>query len=220
MENNLFIFIIVWLTVWAVVWIPAFMLFKREMTYINRWIFFSCYFAIASVLSYFVFKTNLSLIFQYDSNFPWGIIIVGYGIILCSYALAPHFFKRPTELIKKSPSEYFIYLDFRTVLPKTTEIIFQQLLIIALTLRLSQEGYSVGGIIVAFAIFFGVVHMGMFKTDPKFWAWFFTISAVISAFIFPVLILKFEYGFVYSFLIHLLFYIPTGVLFWIWQPKI
>ncbi len=213
-------FLLTWLIIWAVVWVPCFLWFRRGATYINKSIFFSLYFLVASAIPLLIFKKYLLPTVHFGSHFPLWPFVVSYGIILLSYALAPRFFQRPDKLIAKSPSEYFIYLDFRTVLPKTLEVMFQQIMVVALTIRLSQMGYSIGTIIAAFAIFFGVVHLGMFKTDGKFWGSFFTIAAIISAFIFPVLILKFEYGFVYSFIAHLLFYIPTGVLFWIYQPKI
>lgn len=219
MQANFLNHIVLWIIVWAAVWIPCFFWFKRGATYINRSVFFSLYFTISSVIAILIFKTYISPVLLINSNFPKVAIIVTFGIIIFTYALAPHFLQRPDDLIAKSPSEHFLYLDFRYLAPKIFEIIFQQIMIVALTIMLSQIGLNVVAIVAVFAVLFGFAHVGIFKTDGKFWGWFFTITATISAFIFPVLILKVEYGFVYSFILHLLFYIPSGVIFWTYQPK-
>lgn len=95
-------------------------------------------------------------------------------------------------------------------LPKSFEIIFQQLLILALVLVLAAEGLSVRRISLACALLFGGMHLLlMFDQVPWSLVVRFVVVASLFGLVFPVLILRVQNGLAYSFAIHWGYYALT-----------
>jgi len=67
---------------------------------------------------------------------------------------------------------------------------------------------------LGFAVLFGAAHIPSIFFESRTWGIFFASFSVLSALIFPALILLVPYGFIYAFIIHFLFYIIAGVSFW------
>ncbi|MFN3844257.1 MAG: hypothetical protein ACK4RZ_00360 [Paracoccaceae bacterium] len=95
-------------------------------------------------------------------------------------------------------------------LPKSIEILFQQLLVIALVLTLSAGGFSLRKISVLCALLFGGVHV-LLVFDQVPWSFVirFVVLATVFGGIFPVLILRVRNGFAYSYAIHWGYYALT-----------
>jgi len=95
-------------------------------------------------------------------------------------------------------------------LPKSIEILFQQLLVIALVLTLAAEGFSLRKTSIFCALMFGGVHVLLvFDQVP----WSFVIRFVVLAtgfgLVFPVLILRVRNGFAYAYALHWGYYALT-----------
>lgn len=98
-------------------------------------------------------------------------------------------------------------------LPKSIDVLLQQLLISALVLAFSAKKYGLNAISWWSAILFGGAHLLLvFWGMPLGYMIRFTASAVIFAFIFPRLILKTPNGFLYSYALHWLYYALTVVM--------
>ena len=98
-------------------------------------------------------------------------------------------------------------------LPKSIDILLQQLLISALVLAFSAKKYGPNAISWWSAFIFGGAHLLLvFWGMPLGYIIRFTLSAVIFAFIFPRLILKTPNGFLYSYALHWLYYALTVVM--------
>jgi hypothetical protein len=104
----------------------------------------------------------------------------------------------PPEVVFASPL-YF--------LPKSIDILFQQLLVVALVLALAAQHYSLRKITVYCALAFGAAHVLLaFGGVPIGYVIRFMISAAAFGFMFPYLILRVRNGLAYSYVIHWLYY--------------
>lgn len=110
----------------------------------------------------------------------------------------------PPELVTATP-EYF--------LPKSIDILFQQLLVVALVLALAAEQFSVRKICVSCALAFGAAHVLLaFGGVPFGYVIRFMVSAAAFGLIFPYLILRVPNGLAYSYIVHWLYYAVSVVL--------
>jgi hypothetical protein len=78
----------------------------------------------------------------------------------------------------------------------------------------------VRNVALAYAVLFGVPHVALFALSGASLAYatIMTASAFASAAIFPHLILKVRNGFVYTFVLHLLFYFVLVLSIQTWPP--
>lgn len=104
----------------------------------------------------------------------------------------------PPEFVRANPF-YFI--------PKSADILLQQLLIVALTLVLAAQKYSVLKMSAICAALFGGIHvMLVLGNVPLLYVIRFMISAGVFGFMFPYLILRIRYGLAYSYMVHWAYY--------------
>jgi len=134
------------------------------------------------------------------------------GIVLYITYILPHFpaivwtkfWQPPSELLFATPW-YF--------LPKSIEIMLQQILVAAMVLTFSFYELSLREISIWCAVFFGGAHLLLvFGGDGWIHVITFTAAAVAASFIFPYLILRVKNGFIYSYFLHWLFYAVATVL--------
>jgi hypothetical protein len=110
----------------------------------------------------------------------------------------------PPEVITATPW-YF--------LPKSIEILFQQLLVVALVLALAAEHCSLRKISVCCALAFGGAHALLaFGGVPIGYVIRFMISAAAFGLVFPYLILRVRNGLAYSYIVHWLYYAVSVLL--------
>ena len=92
-------------------------------------------------------------------------------------------------------------------LPKSVDILFQQLLIVALVLTLSAQQYGLRRISVYCAILFGGMHVLLaFGGVPWGYVIRFMLSAAAFGLVFPYLLLRVPNGLAYSYVVHWLYY--------------
>lgn len=104
----------------------------------------------------------------------------------------------PPEILFATP-EYF--------LPKSIDILFQQLLVVALVLSLATEQYSLRRISISCAVGFGAAHILLALGGvPTGYVIRFMLSAMAFGFMFPFLILRVRNGLAYSYIVHWLYY--------------
>ena len=110
----------------------------------------------------------------------------------------------PPEVRVATPS-YF--------LPKSIEILFQQLLVVALVLALTAQRYSIRRISIYCALAFGAAHILLaFGGVPIGYVIRFMLSAMVFGFVFPYLLLRVRNGLAYSYMIHWTYYAASVVL--------
>jgi hypothetical protein len=110
----------------------------------------------------------------------------------------------PPEMVVATPW-YF--------LPKSIDILFQQLLILALVLALAARPYGILRISIYCAVGFGAVHALLaFGDVPLGYVIRFMISAAAFGFIFPYLLLRVPNGLAYSYVVHWVYYALSVIL--------
>jgi hypothetical protein len=98
-------------------------------------------------------------------------------------------------------------------LPKSIEILFQQLLIVALTIALASHKFSLRKISICCACLFGAAHLLLaFGTVPWIYVLRFSALASLFGFVFPYLILRVPNGFAYSYGVHWAYYAMTVIM--------
>ena len=81
---------------------------------------------------------------------------------------------------------------------------------------LNNLGLSILQTTIWFGVLFALIHIAPITREWGKWpAWAFSGAVIIFSAIFPVVILTVHYGFVYTFIIHWLFYTGTAICFWL-----
>ncbi|MEX0852918.1 MAG: hypothetical protein WD036_06505 [Bauldia sp.] len=98
-------------------------------------------------------------------------------------------------------------------LPKSVDILFQQLLIVALVLAFADRKYNIRRISLYCAILFGSMHILLaFGGVPFGYVVRFAISAAAFGLFFPYLILRAHNGLAYSYIVHWIYYAISVVI--------
>lgn len=105
-------------------------------------------------------------------------------------------------------------------MPKMAEILLQQVLIAVLVLELFERLRSMYRTIIWYSIIFGGGHVFLyaFTNASSQHAAFMTLGALASSFVFPYLLLRVRGGFLFTYTIHVLFYITLALVLHTWPP--
>jgi len=216
---ELYQYLLIWILFWLVGWSGIFILPKRWSDYIKNYIIISIYFFAVSILILYIFHDIIQPIFNSITIFPFVILVLFFLINFLSYYFSNNFLKRPVELLGKYSGVDFLKLDYRYLLSKSFEILYQQVLIIVLVLILHGFEISLIYITIIFAVMFGFGHIPALRLHKDIFGLIIFLAALSSSFLFPYLILNFKYGFIYTYIAHWLFYSNTGILFWLLNQK-
>ncbi|HUD44753.1 MAG TPA: hypothetical protein VMR41_04380 [Patescibacteria group bacterium] len=104
---------------------------------------------------------------------------------------------------------YFASMSYRYIVTKSFNILTQQVGAISIIAMLKDLGFSNQLVMLLFALIFGLSHLYLFKRDFFFGA-VTTTAAFLGGFIFPVIILNVQYGVVYTFMLHWLYYLTLA----------
>ncbi len=119
----------------------------------------------------------------------------------------------PQWLLAFFPAQGILTLGERYILAKIADVVFQQLIAGVMILILFQAGVSYPAIVGIFIVLFASAHLYIFRTSGMFWGIYYTTYAALGGFVFTFLILFVPAGIMYAILIHMLFYVISGVLF-------
>ena len=189
-------------------------LFGYQLNYNSAPIVIAGYFFVWAMISTFFFWE------LFTKNVTEKHRIWTYGILsLCSAGLIWGML----YLFSFLPTSQAPLLSFNTdilfstpwyFLPKSIEILVQQILIAVLVLEFYSRFNSLKETIIAYAVCFGGAHVLLFSLNgaPSPYALMMIAGSVLSALIFPYLILRVRGGFIYAYVIHLVFYIILATL--------
>ena len=211
--------IFVWALLWGLSW-GFFMLyiFKR-IDYIKHFIWTALYFLTTAIVASLVFKDHIFRVVQNFTPVPLVILALVIFLHIFLYFYLPKHLREPKDYFKKHPKRQYLTLDKRRLVSKSMDILAQQVFVVLLVLFLQDAGLSLGQIILAFAVIFCIVHFPLIFLERGWPSWYFTIGSILSAIFFPTLIIKVQYGFVYSYIFHWVFYTFTAIGFWIWYQN-
>jgi len=119
----------------------------------------------------------------------------------------------PEWLLTIFPDQGMLTLGERYILAKIGDVMFQQLIAGAMILILIQAGVSYPVTVSIFVAFFAAAHLYLFRTSGMFWGIYYTTYAALGGFVFTFLIVFVPAGITYAILVHMLFYVLSGILF-------
>jgi hypothetical protein len=146
------------------------------------------------------FSNRLTSAVVWSISFVGCILFAGYVLPL----LPPTNWTEPWDPpeVRLATSWYF--------LPKSIEILFQQLLVIALVLALAKNDLPLGKISIYCAIVFGAAHVLLaLGGAPPGYVIRFSLAAALFGLVFPYLILRVSNGLAYAYVVHWLYYAAT-----------
>ena len=213
--------ILIWATIWIVSWgIFFWFVHKKNVDYIKYFILTATYFLCVAIITSLVFRDHIARALQNFTVTP--LIVLGLVIFvhIILYIYLPKYLQEPKDYFEKYPKRQYLKIDKRRLLSKSIDILSQQVFVVLLVIFLQDTGLVLNQIIIAFAVIFGLVHAPLILVERGTWpSWYFTVFSILSAIIFPILIIKVQYGFVYSYIVHWVFYTFTAIGFWIVYAK-
>ena|SRR3989338_1920912 len=217
--NELVSNLVVWTLLWTLSWGFFFMYLQIRVNYIRFYLITSLYFLATALITIFVFRGYISQVIQNFTVIPFVILGLVYAAHIILYYYFRGYVREPKEYFQRHPKRTYLFIDYRRLFSKSFDLFSQQVFIVLLAFFLKEAGLTIKEIIVAFALIFGIVHAPLIWLDKGWPAWYFTVFAVLSAIVFPLLILKVNYGFVYSYIVHMVFYTLTAIGFWLIYPN-
>jgi hypothetical protein len=104
-------------------------------------------------------------------------------------------------------------LDYRFLISKSADIVFQQTMMIALLSMFGSLDLGFSGTILYFGLFFAIIHLpSLFFLDSLARAYIF--ASLFVGFIFSFFILSFKLGILFTYGLHWSLYFAFAVLFW------
>jgi hypothetical protein len=172
-------------------------LFWVGLVAITFWPLYSCW---PRYATWATFQNRLTSALVWSLAFALSVLFVAYVLPALPPLTMPKGV-RPPELPLATPW-YF--------LPKSVEILFQQLLVVALVLALAIRGHSLTRISIYCAALFGGAHVLLaFGDVPWLYVFRFATMATAFGFVFPYLILRVPNGLAYSYATHWAYYALT-----------
>lgn len=206
---------LIWLACWGV----SFWLIRKGITYVDHPLITSVTFLSFSVPVVVLHWRRLEpLTTQFTAAALVALLFAAVLTILV-YAAVPRRFRRPDGLIARHPEEFYLRMDYRYLAPKAFEILFQQLVIVVLTLLLAGKGLSLTGVVLGFLCIFGLLHLPMLRMVGKTVGLSYGIASVTLAAVFPILILRVDSGFIYSYTAHWFFYTIAALVAWVFGSR-
>ena len=193
-----------------------FELFKKyfKLTFADAPVWSLFYFSAWAALVAFLFSAQIQTLFSGVSSL--GYIALTFMLIVVFPALYHAMRKKdgnPGWLLELYPGQGMLTLGERYIVAKVADVIFQQFIAGVLILTLSVGGVSYPVIVGVFIALFTAAHLYIFRTDGLLWGLYYTTYAALSGFAFPFLILFVPGGIMYAILIHMLFYVFSGIFF-------
>lgn len=200
--------IIVWIFCWVVIKGIFYAFSNRGYLYIQQYKAITLYFTFSSLIVYWLFQKDIQFFMLSVSSQDVLLLLIFFLSITSIYLISPLLF---TKKQLTSNALALTKMDLRYLFAKSFEIVFQQLLILALVGMLKQLRVDDLVIYMTFSLLFGLLHLPLMKIRGKHFGLYFSCAACISGFFFPYLILHFSSGYIYSYMLHWGFYIVTGM---------
>lgn len=175
---------------------------SSQLNYFKKYLQTSIYLILASI-PMVIYLINY---FNYSFNFKFDFFLVFCSLIIIS------------ALFKISIKKYVKRLDYRFLITKFFDILFQQLFILITIFILTSYFSNKLHCLIVFSLFFGLIHLFTLFSHPIGRALRFTAFSFLGGTIFGYLILFYQNGIYYSFGVHYVFYLCLA-LYTVYNPK-
>lgn len=207
------------LFIWIIFWFGIFgfsnqVLRKKGYTYTNRFLVTIVFFLFSNILVFFFFRDYFSSFFTIGFNYI-SFLIMFFSITFFIYWLLRNF----TEFRRGISGFEYTYIKYSFLVSKGFEILLQDLLLISL-LYIFRVNFISNNIyfVLAFTLFFGLVHLPLVIIKPGRGSWFLVIVCFTLGIILPLIYLLDNFDFIYLYIAHWLFYIIGGIFYRVAEP--
>jgi len=207
--------IAIWLFLWLIIWGGFLLMRNKGVNCIDNSLGLSLYFAASSVIVIVLYRKHFHPFLSKFTWVPFIVLALVFAVTIGLFMTAHTYLERPNSLLEKYPTEDAVRLNYSCLVPLTFEIVFQQSLIILLVGYFVELGIPIKKSVLIFLVIFGLAHIPGFFTQGFLFGSFYFVASLLSAIIFPILIERVNYGLVYSFCVHFIFYPVLGFLIWL-----
>jgi hypothetical protein len=216
--------IVVWLAIWFAVWRIFYgPMAGRQINYVDRYPWTCVYFLGLAVLVVFLFRGTLTPPVEDVTAGPVAVLAGTILVQVLLYYLAVRYLRRPVQLIEDNPREMFLRFDYRYLVSKSFEVLFQQVMVVLVVMMAWKQTGSLVKTVIIFAVVFALAHLPLLKiygSQTGVFAKIYLAASLVSAVIFPVVILKVNLGFVYTYAVHSMFFTVLALWFWRQDSKV
>jgi len=191
-------------------------LYRRwGIDYTRQFWWTTAYFIGSAAVTSIIFWEHISRVLQNFTALPLMVLGIFMLFQLVLYVYIPKWLHEPKDYFEKYPDRYYLKIDWRRLISKSADIGAQQILIVLLVLFLQDAGLPLYQLVLWFFVLFVLLHVPLIASEWGRWpSGLFAGAVVAFSASFPLLILYVPYGFVYTFILHWLFYTLTGLVFW------
>ncbi|HEY6020267.1 MAG TPA: hypothetical protein VIY48_10295 [Candidatus Paceibacterota bacterium] len=195
-------------------------LHRNGIGYVRHFWITTIYFLTAGSLTGLIFHEQTLRALQHPTRQPLVLLAVFMLVQVAVSLLVPRYVPEPRAYFAQYPDRYFLQINWRRSIAKSADIASQQVFIVLLITFLHDAGLPLVQTIAGFLILFSLLHIPLIANEWGRWpAWVFIGAVVVFSLLFPPLILYVPYGFVYTFMIHWMFYTVMAVSFWVFHPR-
>lgn len=208
------VFTVIKLGILLILWFLVFMLLKKGFNYINHP---KTMFAIFFFLTAAAFYLNKTLLWPFVESFtfaPFVFLAIAVVFVYLIYFLAHKYLRNPDKIIRYLPGQPNLAFRYVYIFPKLMNLFFQQTMVLSFIAVLLQF-FQPDTVILIMPLLFCLLHAVVLFTDGFKAGMIYVCFSCLGGFIFAVLILNVNYGFVYNIIVQWVFYICLGLYFWV-----
>lgn len=201
----------------ALLWIYAGIVFgflaEKEINYIKYWLKTSTLLFLATFVIYLTAQTELSRHLPITGITAFAFFLLSILLIIIIYDFFRSFLNQDIVVKDQKQGIFTTSLSPYYAITKSFNVLLQQMLILVTVFILKDSGLSTATIIVVFSFIFGIAHIFHFllqhRRDSR--VIFLMIVSFLAGALFPVLLLYFPFGFVYTYGLHWIFLLTIGI---------
>jgi hypothetical protein len=203
-----------WSALWCLSWGGFYALVDFGVNYLSSPFLTALYFFAACLASSAVFRDLLAcrerdICRTAHLIFPAASVALGIGV----YALLGTLRPAAALLSSAQPDMFFLSSDPWYFVPKAFDVLFQQVLVLALALLLSRGGLSLNRVSLICLGLFGGAHLFLVAKNGLILGGYFLVASMAAGWYFPRLMLLRPWGIACTYSLHVLFYVGTNALF-------
>lgn len=185
---------------------------KHELNYIKNYIKVSLVFFFGTCVLFFLYLSYLKQFFIEFSLTPFLILFIFYLLAFLIYCFMKNHLNKHVIQQNELRRIYSTSMSNYYLISKSFNILFQQMAVICVVALLKDLGFTTVTIMLLFGFAFAFTHIYFYKTKKaSMIAKIFIPASFIGGLVFPLIITIIQYGIIYTFIVHWLFYIFLGV---------
>ena len=122
--------IVVWILLWIIPFGLLSFITKKGITYNKNYGWLVIFFLFFTLLAGVYFRDLLKMVDGTFTSIPFVVLVLVYLVTSLAYAFSHKYIQSPSRLIERYPQQFFIQMDYRYLVSKSFDILFQQMMIL------------------------------------------------------------------------------------------